>query len=205
MAKKIFGLMIVLLLMAGMTGISTWAFFTDVETSSGNVLAAGTLDLKTDDQDGVTQTLIATNMRRGDIVGPEVIILKNSGSLDSSTIDISFSYIEDDSSPNPIDMSADDTASLIIVTVLNYDETSILTSISDHNSNGFIDVYDLATASSLTGLPGIASEATKNFEIAVQLSEKVTGQYQADGIDITMTFSLKQQGYLTEKAKVSME
>lgn len=192
MAKKIFGLMIVLLLMAGMTGISTWAFFTDVETSSGNVLAAGTLDLKTDDQDGVTQTLIATNMRRGDIVGPEVIILKNSGSLDSSTIDISFSYIEDDSSPNPIDMSADDTASLIIVTVLNYDETSILTSISDHNSNGFIDVYDLATASSLTGLPGIASEATKNFEIAVQLSEKVTGQYQADGIDITMTFSLKQ-------------
>ena len=197
--------MIVLLLMAGMTGISTWAFFTDVETSSGNVLAAGTLDLKTDDQDGVTQTLIATNMRRGDIVGPEVIILKNSGSLDSSTIDISFSYIEDDSSPNPIDMSADDTASLIIVTVLNYDETSILTSISDHNSNGFIDVYDLATASSLTGLPGIASEATKNFEIAVQLSEKVTGQYQADGIDITMTFSLKQQGYLTEKAKVSME
>lgn len=192
MAKKIFGLMIVLLLMAGMTGISTWAFFTDVETSSGNVLAAGTLDLKTDDQDGVTQTLIATNMRRGDIVGPEVIILKNSGSLDSSTIDISFSYIEDDSSPNPIDMSADDTASLIIVTVLNYDETSILTSISDHNSNGFFDVYDLATASSLTGLPGIASEATKNFEIAVQLSETVTGQYQADGIDITMTFSLKQ-------------
>ncbi|MBN2074494.1 MAG: hypothetical protein JW762_02975 [Dehalococcoidales bacterium] len=192
MAKKIFGLMIVLLLMAGMTGISTWAFFTDVETSFGNVLAAGTLDLKTDDQDGVTQTLIATNMRRGDIVGPEVIILKNSGSLDSSTIDISFSYIEDDSSPNPIDMSADDTASLIIVTVLNYDETSILTSISDHNSNGFIDVYDLATASSLTGLPGIASEATKNFEIAVQLSETVTGQYQADGIDITMTFSLKQ-------------
>jgi hypothetical protein len=89
-------------------------------------------------------------------------------------------------------MSADDTASLIIVTVLNYDETSILTSISDHNSNGFIDVYDLATASSLIGLPGIASEATKNFEIAVQLSEKVTGQYQADGIDITMTFSLKQ-------------
>lgn len=192
MAKKILGLMIVLLLMAGMTGISTWAFFTDVETSSGNVLAAGTLDLKTDDQDGVTQTLIATNMRRGDIVGPEVIILKNSGSLDSSTIDISFSYIEDDSSPNPIDMSADDTASLIIVTILNYDETSVLTSVSDHNSNGYIDVYDLASTSDLTGLPGITSGATKNFEIAVQLSDTVTGQYQSDGIDITMTFSLKQ-------------
>jgi flagella basal body P-ring formation protein FlgA len=57
----------------------------------------------------------------------------------------------------------------------------------------------------LIGLPGIDAGATKDFEIAVQLSEKVTGQYQADGIDITMTFSLKQQGYLTEKAKVSMK
>ena len=178
--------------MAGMTGISTWAFFTDVETSSSNVLAAGTLDLKTDDQDGVSQTLIATNMRRGDIVGPEIIILKNSGSLASSSIDILFSYIEDDSAPNPADMSADDTASLINVTILKYDETDLLTYISDHNSNGYIDVYDLANTSNLTGLPGIASGATKNFEIAVQLHENVTGQYQADGIDITMTFSLKQ-------------
>jgi predicted ribosomally synthesized peptide with SipW-like signal peptide len=118
MVKKILGLMIVLLLMAGMTGISTWALFTDAEASSGNILAAGTLDLKTDDQDGVTQTLIATNMRRGDVVGPEKITLKNSGSLTSSSVAISFSYIEDDSSPNPINMSADDTASLIIVTIL---------------------------------------------------------------------------------------
>jgi spore coat-associated protein N len=192
MAKKILGLIIVLLLMAGMSGLSTWAFFTDVETSSGNVLAAGTLDLKTDDQDGVSQTLIATNMRRGDIVGPEIIILKNSGSLASSTIDISFSYIENDSSPNPVNMSADDTASLIAVTILKYDEANILTYVDDDNSNGYIDVYDLATTSNLAGLPGIASGATKNFEIAVQLNENVTGQYQADGIDITMTFSLKQ-------------
>jgi spore coat-associated protein N len=192
MAKKILGLIIVLLLMAGMSGLSTWAFFTDAETSSNNVLAAGTLDLKTDDQDGVSQTLIATNMRRGDIVGPEIIILKNSGSLDSSSIDISFSYIENDSSPNPVDMSADDTASLITVTILKYAEANILTYVDDNNSNGYIDVYDLAATSNLAGLPGINSGTTKNFEIAVRLNENVTGQYQADGIDITMTFSLKQ-------------
>lgn len=192
MAKKILGLIIVLLLMAGMSGLSTWAFFTDAETSSNNVLAAGTLDLKTDDQDGVSQTLIATNMRRGDIVGPEIIILKNSGSLDSSSLDISFSYIENDSSPNPVDMSADDTASLITVTILKYAEANILTYVDDNNSNGYIDVYDLAATSNLAGLPGINSGTTKNFEIAVRLNENVTGQYQADGIDITMTFSLKQ-------------
>jgi predicted ribosomally synthesized peptide with SipW-like signal peptide len=192
MAKKIIGFVIVLLLMAAITGIGTWAFFTDVEASSGNILAAGTFDLKTDDQDGVTQTLIATNMRPGDTVGPEVITLKNSGSLTGSTVDISFFYSEDDSAPNPVDMSADDTASFIIVTILKYDEADILTRVDDQNSNGCIDVYDLAITSSLTGLPGITSEAAKNFEIGVQLSEDVTGQYQSDGIDITMTFSLKQ-------------
>ena len=192
MAKKIIGLMISLLLMAGITGIGTWALFTDVEASSGNVLAAGTLDLKTDDQDGVSQTLIATNMRPGDVVGPEMIALYNSGSLAGSSIDISFSYSEDDSIPNPVNMSADDTASFFIVTVLKYGGANILPYVDDDNSNGNIDVYDLASTSNLTGLPGISSEATKDFEIAVQLSEDVTGQYQSDGIDITMTFSLKQ-------------
>lgn len=192
MVKKILGLVIVLLLMAGMTSIGTWAFFTDVETSSNNALTAGTLDLKTDDQDGVSQTLIATNMRPGDMVGPEILTLKNSGSLTSSSMDILFSYVEDDFSPNPVNMSADDTASFIIVTILEYEEASILTYVDDNNSNGYIDVYDLATTSNLTGLPGIPSGATKDFEIAVQLSESVTGQYQSDGIDITMTFSLMQ-------------
>ncbi|UCC18062.1 MAG: hypothetical protein JSU58_00975, partial [Dehalococcoidales bacterium] len=52
MAKKIIGVVIVVLLMAAMSVISTWALFADTESSSSNVLAAGTLDLKTDDQDG---------------------------------------------------------------------------------------------------------------------------------------------------------
>lgn len=192
MAKKVLGLVIVLLLIAGMSVIGTWAFFTEVEASSGNVFTAGTLDLKTDDQDGVSQTMVATDIKPGDIVGPEIIVLKNVGSLASSNIDISFSYIENDFDSNPADMSADDTASFFIVTILEYDEADILTKVDDHNSNGYIDIFDLAATSNLAGLPGIDSGATKNFKIAVQLSGDVTGQYQSDGIDITMTFSLKQ-------------
>ena len=73
--KKIIGLTIAVLLLAGMSGIGTWAFFNDVETSSNNVLAAGTLDLKTDDVDGVTQTLLASNLGPGHIVGPETMVV----------------------------------------------------------------------------------------------------------------------------------
>ncbi|MFC2069669.1 TasA family protein [Chloroflexota bacterium] len=189
--KRIFGLTIAFTLLIGMSGIGTWAYFNDVETSPGNVFAAGTLDLKTDDVDGVSQTLLAANLMPGDTVGPETIILKNGGSLAGSSVDLSFLYIENDSSPNPADMSVNATASIIEVTTLNYDSSSLLGSVSDNNTNGYKDVYDLAMAN-LTGLAGIGASSTKNFEIAVQLSDNATKDFQADGIDMTMTFILNQ-------------
>jgi predicted ribosomally synthesized peptide with SipW-like signal peptide len=174
-----------------MSGIGTWAYFSDVETVSNNVLAAGILDLKTDDVDGVSQTLLATNLGPGHIVGPETIVLKNGGTLVASSVDISFSFAESDTAPNPVDMSADDTAAVIEVITLKYNDSNILGTVSDSNSNGYKDIYDLSTAN-LTGLAGIAASATKNFEIAVQLKSDVSGTFQSDGIDITMTFQLNQ-------------
>ncbi len=44
--KKILGLSIAALLVIGLAGAGTWAYFSDVETASDNVLTAGTLDLK---------------------------------------------------------------------------------------------------------------------------------------------------------------
>ena len=43
--KKIIGLTVAALLVMGLIGGGTWAYFTDTETSSGNVLVSGTLDL----------------------------------------------------------------------------------------------------------------------------------------------------------------
>lgn len=189
--KRILGLTISFILLIGMTGIGTWAYFSDVETSNGNVLAAGTLDLKTDDVDGVSQTLLATNMKPGDIVGPETIILKNSGSVQGSSLDLSFTYTESDSNPNPVNMSANATAAIVEVITLNYGGSSILSSVSDNNSNGYKDVQDLKNAN-LSGLTGIAPSATKAFEIAVQLRSSASKDFQADGISVTMNFILNQ-------------
>ena len=188
--KRILGLTIAFLLLIGMAGIGTWAYFSDVETSTGNVLAAGTLDLKTDDVDGVTQTLLASNLAPGDNVTGS-ITLKNIGSLAGSTLDLAFSYIESDSSPNPADMSANATAAIIEVTTLNYDGASLLSSVSDNNTNGYKDVEDLKNAD-LSGQSGINASATKDFEIAVTLKDNANKDFQADGIDVTMTFILNQ-------------
>jgi len=188
--KKILGLTIAFMLLISMGGIGTWAYFQDTETSTGNVFAAGTLDLKTDDVDGVTQTLYASNLKPGDNVSGS-ITLKNSGSVAGSSLDLAFSYVESDGSPNPAPMSADATAAVIELTTLNYGGSSLLGSVSDDNINGYKDVEDLKNAD-LAGQTGIDASATKDFTITVQFRGDAGHDFQSDGINITMTFTLNQ-------------
>jgi len=189
--KTIIGLTIAFILAVGMIGVGTLAYFTDTETSVGNQLTAGTLDLKTDNADGVSETLYATNMAPGDTVGPSTIQLKNSGSVDGSTLDIEFSYVESDGSHNSVDKSANDTAAMMEVTTLSYGGSSLLSTVSDANVNGYKDIEDLKNED-LSGQSGINASVTENFEIAVQLRSETGDDFQADGITLTITFTLNQ-------------
>ena len=189
--KKILGLTITLLLIISLAAVGTFAYFNDTETSTDNQMVAGTLDLKTNDADGVSQTLYATSMLPGGTVGPSTIVLKNSGSTNGSTLDMSFSYVESDGNPNSVNKSADETAAMMEVITLSYGGSSLLTSVNDGNSNGYKDVHDLANAN-LTGQSGIAASATKNFQIAIQLRGDTSADFKTDGITMTMTFTLNQ-------------
>jgi spore coat-associated protein N len=189
--KKIVGLSLALIMLIGMVGVGTFAYFIDSETSSGNQLVAGTLDLKTNDSDGVSQTLYATNMSPGASVGPSTITLSNAGTTDGATLDINISYAESDGSPNTADKTADEVAAMIEVIALDYGSSDLLSSISDINTNGYKDVEDLKN-SDLTGLSGIAASATRDFVISVRLRSETGNDFQSDGITITMTFTLKQ-------------
>ncbi|MFC1899864.1 TasA family protein [Chloroflexota bacterium] len=188
--KKILGLSIALVLLTGMTGIGTWAYFSDVETSTGNVLAAGTLDLKTDDVDGVTQTIYTNSLEPGEDISGS-ITLKNAGSVAGLTLDIVASYIESDNGFNLVDTNVDDTAAKLELTTLSYGGSSLLGSVSDNNVNSYLDVEDLKNAN-LTGQSGIGPSATKDFTITVQLRSDTAGDFQSDGINITITFTLNQ-------------
>lgn len=188
--KKILGLFLALMLGFGMAGIGSWAYFSDIETSPGNVMTAGTLDLKTGDVDGVTQTIYATKMKRGDSVSGNAT-LKNTGTIDGATLDIVFSYIESDDSPNSVNMGSDATAAVLEVTALNYDSSSLLDSVSDNNINGYKDVEDVKNAD-LTGLSGLSTLASKNFEIVLKLKGSTGNDFQGDGVTVTITFILSQ-------------
>lgn len=189
--KKILGLTMAVLLCMGMLVIGTWAYFSDTESATNNQLTAGTLDLKTNNVDGVTQTLNAPNLKPNVSVGPATITLRNSGSLAGATLDIVFSYVESDGSPNTVNMSADATAAVIEVTTLTYNGTNLLTGVTDNNVNGYKDIQDVKNYN-LTGQGGLAAGASKNFVITIKMRDGINNNFQADGVNITMTFTLKQ-------------
>jgi hypothetical protein len=189
--KRILGLTIAFILCIGMVGTGSWSYFTDPELSEENVMIAGSLDLRTDNVNGVTQTLYATGMKPGDIVGPSVIQLKNAGSTDGPTLDIAFSYVESDGSPNEVNVSANATAAMMEVVTLNYDSASLLGSVADNNSNGCKDVQDLVNAD-LSSQSGLAPDATKPFEIELKISDDLDNDFQGDGINVGITFILNQ-------------
>ena len=183
---------IFLLALLGTTfSAGTWALFNDDEASTADQVVSGTLDLKTDDADGVTQTLYNTAIVPGGNVGPNTIVLKNNGNVAGSSLDISFSYLESDGSPNTIDMSANQTAALFEVTTLSYDSTDLLALVNDDNDNTYIDIQDV-TYTDLSGQSGLATGATKDFTIEITTDSGIWWGYYNDGIVITMNFILNQ-------------
>ncbi|MFC2020628.1 TasA family protein [Chloroflexota bacterium] len=80
--KKILGLTIVALIVMGLVGGGTWAYFSDTETSSGNTFGAGTLDLKVQTENPLVSTLISLgNMYPGQTTSNVTIAVENVGTL----------------------------------------------------------------------------------------------------------------------------
>ena len=65
--KKVIGLTLAALLIMGIVGGGTWAYFSDSETSQNNTLMAGTLDLQVGATDPCTESInIGTQLQPGD-------------------------------------------------------------------------------------------------------------------------------------------
>ena len=78
--KKILGLTVAILLIVGLCSIGTWAYFLDTESSTGNTLAAGTLDLSWTNESGVPLPFDVDSMAPGDTVEARISV-RNTGSL----------------------------------------------------------------------------------------------------------------------------
>ena len=106
-------------------------------------------------------------------------------------MDIVFSYVESDGTLNIVNKTTDESAAMIEVITLNYGGASLLSGIVDSNHNGYLDLSDLKNAH-FTGLSGLNASASTNFDISIRLRSETPNDFQGDGIDVTMTFTLKQ-------------
>lgn len=198
------------------TGAGTWAYFQDTETSSGNTIEAGTLDLKISDSDegfgdGVSGTWTLSNAKPGDNVISDVT-LQNSGSLEADHVEFDISVTENESNgpsgSNEADTkpsTASGMAEQFEVTVLTYDGTNVLSNLSDANGNGIIDIGDIASGndSVLDNLnpPPAANGGTESLDIVFrwahdsEFDSSVSGSnndYQGDELNLTVTMALHQ-------------
>ena len=89
--KKILGLTITAVLVIGIIGGGTFAYFSDTESSANNTLTAGTLDLNIDGGDLAVTTLDVSDVAPGDS-GADNSTLANVGSM-LGELDISTSAV----------------------------------------------------------------------------------------------------------------
>ncbi len=82
--KKIIGLAIAALLIVGIVGGGTFAYFNDTETAADNTFSAGTLDLKVGASDVTVTPFSISAKKPGDVGTAATWALENTGTLDGT-------------------------------------------------------------------------------------------------------------------------
>ncbi|MCU4801482.1 CalY family protein [Halobacteria archaeon HArc-gm2] len=183
-------------------GAGTFAYFSDTETSDGNTINAGTLDLGS----STGGTISLSNAVPGDTTSVTVTSTY-SGSVDAE-VDVDFSVAEDtiteNSEPtsNSTELNATEFAEYLEVTEASVDigstphEEDLLSSVSDTNGNSLTDLADLVSAASFDSVTG--NNVTDGEDVSVTLSltfdENAGNDAQADGVDITIDLIAEQSG-----------
>ena len=185
-------------IVAILAGAGTYAYFSDISTSSGNTFTTGTLDLKVSHSslgpwtDSVTGTWTLSNMKPGDETSTGTVFFKNFGSISSSTMTITCDYSATEESPRAesdtdphTDEHPDEMAKYMTITMMRYrndkvdincltghDDYSGQTKddwkINDANGDGKISLYELKL-DPLINLPSADTQPLKITQLDMRI------------------------------------
>lgn len=201
--RRVLGGSIVLGLTAAGAGAGTFALFSDTETSSGNTIQAGTLDLGL----GVTSgSFTAGNLKPTESISGS-FDLTESGTITGNHVELDFSVNTTEAGASNDGDTAPSSAAgmeeLFQVTTLDYDGTDLLSaySVTDANSNGIVDLNDVVTHGVFDDLaaPG-GSTLTLTIEATFVDAEGGTytgglddDDFQGDELEIIVDAALAQE------------
>lgn len=184
------------------TGAGTFAYFSDTESSSGNVVNAGTLDLGS----ATGSTIKLENAVPGAAGSSTTFTSTYTGSV-AAEIDIDFSISESsitetaEPSSNNTEIDASTFAQYVEVTEASVDigstphEENLLSNISN-NADGFKDLDTLVSAAPFDAVTG--NNAADGEDVAVTIGLKLHSSAgngaQADGVDLTVDIIAEQPG-----------
>ena len=192
--KKILGLTVVALMVMGLVGGGTWAYFSDVETSTGNTFGAGTLDLEVDSENPWASAPISiSNIAPGATSATTNITATNIGSLAGDLYVRISNYTDaggDTSEPEQVkeaEIGQTDNISTQLVlsvtgpggAVTNIDGLTIASA----NGTWSDKIADLA-----------ATNGTADIEISATCNSSATNEYQGDNCTFTIELFLQQDG-----------
>ena len=189
MKKKILFSLMTVVLSLGLMG-SSFAWFSDTETSTGNTFTAGTMDLEITSGGG---PITFANMAPGDIESGTIVVT-NIGSLDGNLYGRT-SYVNSDDTVNPVNMDLADK-----LNVTSWEDPTMGGSPIDPAMT-LKQLVGQTHPVTLVGHGGLwmdygalASMATGTFSMTVEFDELAGNDYQSDGVDVTFEFVLIQAG-----------
>lgn len=220
--RRVVGSLVTVGVASTAAGAGTMAWFQDTESSTGNTVQAGTLDLQLGDDDegigsspsGVTGTFSVSNIKPTERTSG-MIQAQNGGSIAGDHLEI---QIEADGSEasgpngsNEADTapdSGDGFAKLFEVTQLSYPEQgsnslSLLDRVNDQNGNGIKDLDDVAQHGVFDDLkPAPQPGGMRTFSLSAKFIDTGSDHYdgtltnndfQGDELSITVTMALAQE------------
>ena len=203
--KKIIGLSLAALLIIGIIGGATFAYFSDTESSTGNTLSAGTLDLNIDGGDIAVTTFNVSAVAPGDS-GSGSSILSNAGSM-AGELDILTSAINNTGAASGSTEYGDDSgdlgASAHIAMYLDIDQSGDWNAgdvglMSDGTTYAFptaldydiINNYDTETWDAVVA--SMAPAAADNIVVNWDVPTTAVNNIQGDSVSFDITFVLEQ-------------
>jgi spore coat-associated protein N len=197
--KKILGLTVAALLVMGLVGGGTWAYFSDTETVGDNAFLAGTMDLGlatgssgSNPVGSISGTFSTTNFAPGDTKSATIYV-NNEGSIAMTSVNLTFSNTSVvDGTPGSVTAppggDTDNLLKMITIKDLKYGDVGSPSDIATYDGH---DITMLASTEIALGSLGADTE--KELFVEFEFDTTATNGCQGDSANITLTFTGLQQ------------
>lgn len=178
--KKILGLAIVAIAIIAMAGVGTYAYFSDTEESTGNIIQAGTLDLGlanssgTNPVGGTTVTFSTPDNWKPADTQTIKLYVNNEGTIDMATVTLDFDLgALNDGTPSSVDEGTTKLEDMVSITTATWGTTSV----TDLVSKTLKDLNDATTPYTLGSLN---ADSEKLLEIKFTFNTAADNGCQGD-------------------------